>query len=805
VPAYDGSIRIDTKIDEKGFNKGVSSMKSQVLKLAAEYRKAGLTQSEAMKKAWAETERTAKKSSKGIFNQFKKDSISIENSISGIKKSLIGILTLRSLYLFGKDVSELSTTLEASMIRVKDIFADASDSVVKFAENNAFAIGLSRRTAYEYASIFGNLFSTISDSTEENSKITIEMLNSAAVVASKTGRTMEDVLSRIRSGVLGNTEAIEDLGINVNVALLESTEAFRKFAGDKSWEQLDFKVQQQIRVMAILEQAHEKFGDEVQKSSALVKQKFGAALDNLKTIIGNVVNYAIIPLIEGLTNVLVLVEKITAALFGDIAKSQGELADTGGKATKSQKELAAATTAAGKAAKKSLAAFDDLNVLQTQTATSASGAASAAGLNLVGLGGEIGAGVQLSSDVENVIQKIKNLLKPLQEISLVGVSTGLERIGEAIKPITKTALEGLRWLYTDVLVPLSTVTLEGYAPILLDVIARNIAFINKAIEFFRSGFEWFWNFFLEPIMNLNITKPLESLSKLNDFFNNLPNLALSSVEGIKEKWEGLKDWFFDYVTLPTAKFFVILFQDIEHFSHIAAEFLKTKWESTKKWFKDYVTTPLEKFFVDLWNATKLKSKETWKSLKNVWNTAKMWFEENVTNPLTDTFNIMWDGIKLATEVVFEAIGSFIKGAINGWIGMFESFVNFFIDGVNDIINALNKIEFDVPDWVPGIGGQGFGVNISNVKKVNIPKLAEGATIQPNNPFMAMLGDQPSGINIETPLDTMLDAFRQALSEQGSNQEIVMQIDADTFARIMVPHNAKAKNQVGVSLISGGGF
>ena len=72
-------------------------------------------------------------------------------------------------------------------------------------------------------------------------EILILLLKASSVIASATGRTMEDVMDRIRSGLLGNTEAIEDLGVNVNVALLESTDAFKKFAGDKSWNQLDFQ------------------------------------------------------------------------------------------------------------------------------------------------------------------------------------------------------------------------------------------------------------------------------------------------------------------------------------------------------------------------------------------------------------------------------------------------------------------------------------------------------------------------------------------------------------------------------------
>ena len=89
-----------------------------------------------------------------------------------------------------------------------------------------------------------------------------------------------------------------------------------------------------------------------------------------------------------------------------------------------------------------------------------------------------------------------------------------------------------------------------------------------------------------------------------------------------------------------------------------------------------------------------------------------------------------------------------------------------IKAVNFIIKAINKISFDVPDWVPVIGGKKFGFNLKEVSEVKIPRLAQGGVIPPNSEFMAILGDQKRGTNIETPLDTMIQAFKTALAESG---------------------------------------
>jgi hypothetical protein len=82
--------------------------------------------------------------------------------------------------------------------------------------------------------------------------------------------------------LLGNTEAIEDLGIFVNISMIESTNAFRRFAGDKSWNQLSFQMQQQIRLAAILEQAYARYGDKLQNNVMTKQERLMEQLKEVK-------------------------------------------------------------------------------------------------------------------------------------------------------------------------------------------------------------------------------------------------------------------------------------------------------------------------------------------------------------------------------------------------------------------------------------------------------------------------------------------------------------------------------------------
>lgn len=138
------------------------------------------------------------------------------------------------------------------------------------------------------------------------------------------------------------------------------------------------------------------------------------------------------------------------------------------------------------------------------------------------------------------------------------------------------------------------------------------------------------------------------------------------------------------------------------------------------------------------------------------------------------------------ESAWEGIKKVFKGIWNSIVIIVESAINFIIKGLNWLISKINTIKFTVPSWVPGVGGKSIGVHLSPLSEARIPRLATGAVIPPNREFMAVLGDQKSGTNIETPLATMVDAFKQAMSEYGGGTTtVVLQLDGKEIARSTV--------------------
>ena len=132
--------------------------------------------------------------------------------------------------------------------------------------------------------------------------------------------------------------------------------------------------------------------------------------------------------------------------------------------------------------------------------------------------------------------------------------------------------------------------------------------------------------------------------------------------------------------------------------------------------------------------------------------------------LSGVFTLNWD-------LAWEGVQNIFKGAWNSIIGVLEGAVNLIIKGLNWLISQMNKISFDVPEWVPGIGGKKLGVSIPSLPEAKIPRLAQGAVIPPNREFLAVLGDQKSGNNIEAPEGLL----RQIQSE--GNAEIVQMLQS----------------------------
>lgn len=377
----DGSIILSTKVDTSGINKGMSQMQGKAANLTKTFSKLGA--------------------------------------------AIASAFAIQKIIQFRNEAGQLATQTEASVQRLVDIYGSASDAVGNFIDANARALGMSKSAAASFSSVYGNLFSVWADQMT-NAELTNRYLQMTAVVASKTGRTVEDVQERVRSGLLGNTEAIEDLGIFVNVKTIEMTDAFQRMANGKSWEQLDAYTQQQIRSMAILEQATAKYGNEVAKTSATIRNQYKAAYEDFQNSWGNIVNTVLLPVLQVFTQIFNIATAGLNALSGrsgQILQNASSISDNSSKTVENIQEQTKAQEELNKETNKTLAGFDDIQILSSQTAEDTS---NVSGGEVQGIGAGFGGITPVTPDGSAYVEEANATLMAIMGIvSLALVAVGL--------------------------------------------------------------------------------------------------------------------------------------------------------------------------------------------------------------------------------------------------------------------------------------------------------------------------------------------------------------------------------------------
>lgn len=99
-------------------------------------------------------------------------------------------------------------SVETSIDNLNRTMQESSKMFQQWADTQSQAYGMSKQEAYKYGATFSNLISSFQSDTGQITNSTQELMKATAIVASKTGRTFEDTSERIRSGLLGSTEAI---------------------------------------------------------------------------------------------------------------------------------------------------------------------------------------------------------------------------------------------------------------------------------------------------------------------------------------------------------------------------------------------------------------------------------------------------------------------------------------------------------------------------------------------------------------------------------------------------------------------
>nr|DAD98927.1 MAG TPA: minor tail protein [Siphoviridae sp. ctOba29] len=173
----------------------------------------------------------------------------------------------------------------------------------------------------------------------------------------------------------------------------------------------------------------------------------------------------------------------------------------------------------------------------------------------------------------------------------------------------------------------------------------------------------------------------------------------------------------------------------------------------------------------------------------------------------DAFVRVWQGIiefisgtfSQDWEMAWTGIKDILAGVLNGIITLFENATNLCRNNINSILDLMQELtSFKLPDW---LGGFEFkGINIPRLDKIKLPRLATGAVIPPNREFLAVLGDQKQGNNIEAPESAIVAAVARGMAQYGGgNQTAILKIGEQELGRIIFKLNKDQTQRVGIKV------
>lgn len=453
---------------------------------------------------------------------------------------------------------------------------------------------------------------------------------------------------------------------------------------------------------------------------------------------------------------------------------------------------------------------------------------------------------RLSSDLYNLIAQpiIDNKDKIQQAVMglLEPISIAMDTIHNAIK----NTFEQIFNVYDEYLAPAFQNITDGFSSLvgsLLDVWNSQVAPFLTTVA---TAIQTLWETHLQPFVNNLITLVGKIVLAISELWKNVlePLIAwivanvvpvitpiletmvktVSSIigtiadilSGIMETLSGI----IDFITGVFTGDWSLAWQGVQEiFTGIwnaLTGFISGIWSTIKSIFTGAISVIVQ-FIKTGFNAAKTAITTIFGGIKsfisNTWNGIKsivIGAVNTLKSYVINGFNYMKSGITGVMNTILSIISGIWKGIynvartyINYVLSGIQSMVNGIIGGLNSMIRALNHLHFSIPDWVPGLGGKSLGFNLSTISRVSLPRLATGAVLPANQPFLSVVGDQKHGTNIEAPLDTIKQALKETLQgmNMSDNSPIVIEIDGKEVFRAIRNQDRQFIKQTGKSAFS----
>lgn len=784
---------------------------------------------------------------KGLINGIK----NIAGSMGGLKpvlREIGGIVatafSVKAIIDFSRESIELGSNLEEVQNVVNVSFGSMASAAEDFAATAITKFGMSELAAKQTASTYMAMAKGMGVAESIASDMSIALAGLSGDVASFYNLDQQDAAKKLQGVFTGESEALKSLGVVMTQTNL------KQFALEKGMN-ANIEAMSQAELVALryafvtdaLSLAAGDF-ENTQYSWANQTRILSMQWQQFMGIIGQTLTTVLLPTIKvlnSLVSVLISVsqriQSVVAGLFGKTATQTSAVAESASGAAEATEDLEKATEAAGKAAKKSLAGFDELNTLADQSGgAGASGATSSISTETVTVGGEVND--QISPAIQRIIDKINRLIQPLKNINLEPAKKAFDGLMVSISNFGNVCGGALLWAWENVLVPLATWTIEEAAPAALNLLSGAFDLLTSVITALQPSAQWLWDNFLEPLAQWagqtivdTINALADALKAISDWITEnqelvegfvivvgsfaaawgLVNGAIAAWNAAVALWNSLGaiaaavtaafsaavNFLLSPVTLITLAIGALIaiivllirnWDDVKEFAVKCWEGIKAAWETVADWFDENIVQPVADFFSDLWTDISTRAVEAWGDIKATFSSIGSWIDTEVVQPVSEFFSNLWTGFSdkaaeawESVKTVFGKVGSFFSETFEkAWAGIVKIFSTggeIFVDIKDGILTAFKDV---VNGIIKGLNSaiavpfNGINRALEKIKKVDvagitpfswlktiavpkIPYLAQGAVLPPNKPFLAMVGDQHNGTNVEAPLTTIQEA------------------------------------------------
>ena len=801
ISGSDGSIILTTQVDQSGLKKGLGSMK----KLGATAGKAFL----AIGAAAATATVAITKMATSAYADYEQLVGGVETLFKG-SADKVKAYAENAFYTAGVSANEYMkqvTSFSASLIRstagdtdkAADIanmaLIDISDSVNKMGSSMESVTLAYQGFAKQQYMLLDNLKLGYGGTKTEMERL---LKDAQALTGVKYDiNNLADGYSAIQAiqeelGITGSSakEAEKTITGSANMMKAAWQNVLSAIAGggdlDRAINNLVFSIQKYFEnIVPVVERSLQGIGQLIERVAPMLVQTVARSLIKAIPSLLNAVYQMIIGLARGIYEGIIALfsggtQKVVEAQTNQIAQS-----------VENQNALTEAVEETEKAQKGALAGFDEINILAKDTAETQMGNLSGSSVGGIVSNDDVNATKKANKEYgvfNKIIDNLVKALKPLKNISFDNLSQSFKNLSVSLEPYKNLVLEGLRWLWFDVLVPMSEWTIENLIPAFLDTLSAALEFLTPILEAIQPTLSWLWDEILVPMASFVGDLFLDFLNLLTDAFTKLSDWAKEHPEEIQYMADVFLGFLAGIWIYNTSKKIIdFLGKLITKFKEFGG--LKGLMENLGK----AINSPA--LAIGLLVDAGLFWVKNWDKIKSAFEGMSGWQKTIiVVLGLAAAIAVLWTALSVGVAAAGIVAGLAALGLGAGILA---------IGNANEKAKPSKNLKS-----IPSDSVVANSVPTKSIGNYSIPKLAQGAVIPPNREFLAVLGDNKNGRNLEAPESLLREIYAEGNAEtnallqqliQVMQKGMTVNVDGKQLMRI----NREAETRVGRQTVTGG--